>query len=342
MAAGRKSDRQGAKAGGGSGRRLVVVARWLLLAITVAVFAGFAMLPVERPPLPPRQGPAIAEARSWGYQLQNVDLLSIADGVDVLVVDYSRDGSERRVLKPAEIERLKIRADGSKRIILAYLSIGEAENYRYYWRRSWSTGSPSWLGPENPEWRGNFAVRYWSPSWRRLIMKPRITLYDRFTEAVVPARRPYLDRIIEAGFDGVYLDRIDAFDTWVKERPSAEADMIAFVESLSAYAKTRRPGFLVVPQNGEELLRSPAYRQAIDAVAKEDLLFGLTGDGQPNGADEIRQAVTELNRLKTEGRPVFVVEYLSDGPRRAEALQQLNSLGYVAQFAGRDLRRIPE
>jgi cysteinyl-tRNA synthetase, unknown class len=318
------------------------MARLLLVMAVVAGVAALALVPAEQTALPPRDGPAISTARSWGYQLQNVDLTTIAVGVDMLVVDYSRDGSERRVLRPAEIDRLRTRADGSKRIVLAYLSIGEAESYRYYWRRGWKPGQPSWLGPENTEWRGNYAVRYWLPGWRDVIMQPHATWLDRVLEAWQPVRKAYLDRIIEAGFDGVYLDRVDAFDHWEHDRPEGQADMVAFVTTLSRYAKLRRPGFLVVPQNGEELLRFAEYRRAIDAVAKEDLVFGVKGDGKPNTEEEVARGIADLDRLRSEGRPVFVVEYLTDPLQRADVQRRTAPHGYIVQFASRDLRRIPE
>lgn len=342
MARARNTDKTTSKRSSAGRNGIVVLARRLLLLGVVVVLAFFGWLPVERAILPPREGAPIAAARSWGYQLQNVGLKSIANGVDVLVVDYSRDGSERRVLRPAEINALRTRGDGSKRILLAYLSIGEAENYRFYWQRDWQPGTPAWLGPENSEWRGNFPVRYWQHGWRDLIMQPQISLFGRLREAWQPASRAYLDRIIEAGFDGVYLDRIDAFERWEGENPKAQADMVGFVQALSDYAKRRRPGFLVVPQNGEELLRFPDYRRAIDAVAKEDLVFGANGDGEPNSVEEVKNGIAELDRLKAEGRPVFVVEYLADPAKRAEVQRRLAGRGYVLQFAQRELRHTPE
>ena len=330
------------RAGGTRRSPVYLAARWLMAAAVVAVIAAFGSQPVPRRTLPPREGPPIADARSWGYQLQNVKLQAIADGVDLLVVDYSRDGSEQRVLRPGEVDALRTRADGSRRIVLAYMSIGEAENYRFYWRRSWSPGHPSWIGPENPAWRGNFQVRYWERGWRDIIMQPQVTLFGRISEAWQPANRAYLDRILEAGFDGVYLDRIDAFDHWSSEHEAAQADMIAFVTTLSSYAKQRRPGFLVVAQNGEELLRSAEYRGALDAIAKEDLLFGVDGDGIANGAADVSQSIADLNRVKAAGRPVFVVEYLTNPAQRAEAQRRISALGFILQFAQRDLRQIPE
>ena len=323
-------------------KRTHVPARWLIAAIIVVLLLAAGQLPVERPALEARVGAGLNVVRSWGYQLQNLGIQSIADGTDLLVVDYSRDGSEARVLSAQEIERLRMRADGSKRIVLAYLSIGEAESYRYYWPQRGLTGRPAWLGHENPEWNGNYNVRFWQSGWQKIIVRPQVSLLDRLLELWGRARRPYLDRIIEAGFDGVYLDRVDAFDEWKTENPNAQGEMVAFVSKISDYAKRRRPNFLVVAQNGEELLQSPAYRRSLDAVAKEDLFYGVSGNGQPNDPESVNTSIVELNRMKAEGRPVFVVEYLSDAAKRANVVRQLNRTGFIVQFAERDLREAPE
>ena len=62
------------------------------------------------------------------------------------------------------------------------------------------------------------------------------------------------------------------------EPGSAREQMVAFVNALAAQRARLKPGFLVVPQNGEELLEMRATAPSIDAIAKEDLLFG---DGRP-------------------------------------------------------------
>ena len=82
---------------------------------------------------------------SWGYQLQNVRSRLVAkDKFDVLVVDYSRDGTEARAFSREAVARMRHRSNEPERIVLAYLSIGEAEAYRYYWQPTWtSTAEPS-------------------------------------------------------------------------------------------------------------------------------------------------------------------------------------------------------
>jgi cysteinyl-tRNA synthetase len=162
-----------------------------------------------------------------------------ASTYDLVVTDYSHDGSAAGKLTTAKVATLR---SGGARTALAYLSIGEAENYRYYWQPGWVPGSPAWLGPPNPDYPDNFKVRYWDPTWQA---------------SIFGSPDAYLDQIIAQGFDGVYLDVIDAFEYWGpdgnNERPSAAQDMVDFVKVLASYARAQRPGFLVFPQNGSEL-----------------------------------------------------------------------------------------
>lgn len=77
------------------------------------------------------------------------------------------------------------------------MSIGEAEDYRWYWRQEYNTKEPEWLAGINEHWNGNYKVRYWLESWRDIIYK---------------GPESYLSKIVSAGFDGVFLDVIDAFE----------------------------------------------------------------------------------------------------------------------------------
>ena len=62
------------------------------------------------------------------------------------------------------------------RKVIAYNSIGEAEDYRPYWRKEWgrkgklTATAPAWLGAENPEWKGNYRVRYWNAEWQQIML----------------------------------------------------------------------------------------------------------------------------------------------------------------------------
>lgn len=114
---------------------------------------------------------------------------------DLLVIDAFFD--RFNAFTADEIDLLRKKANGGNRLVIAYMSIGEAEEYRFYWRKNWETDKPAWLTKENPNWTGNYKVRYWHPDWKNIIYR---------------LENSYLQRIQSAGFDGVYLDIIDAFE----------------------------------------------------------------------------------------------------------------------------------
>ena len=198
----------------------------------------------------------LAAAKSWGFQLHKLDPDTLAAApYDMLVIDYSRDGKAALALTPEQVDKIRIKPDGERRIVLAYLSIGEAETYRYYWKWYWGwffgVFAPRWLGSEDPEWPGNYSVRYWQEGWQKIIFG---------------GEDGYLERIVKAGFDGVYLDRVDAYVDMAMEKRNARGLMIAFVKALAERARALKPGFLIVPQNAEALLTDASYRAVIDGL----------------------------------------------------------------------------
>ena len=83
----------------------------------------------------------------------------------MVVIDYSRDGTDAGTYSPSEISKIK----SAGIIPIAYISIGEAEDYRFYWNNSWYVDPPEWLGRENPNWPGCYAVKYWYDEWKQII-----------------------------------------------------------------------------------------------------------------------------------------------------------------------------
>lgn len=243
---------------------------------------------------------------------------------DIVVMDGSFDGNPGGEWTRPEIKT--IRAGKAGRTVLAYLSIGEAEDYRAYWNPAWDAdgdgrpdpGAPSFLGDENPDWPGNYRVRYWQPAWQAIVLGQLDALQDR-------------------GFDGVYLDIVDAFETWeydsvsgdwIENRINPETgrtyrrDMIVWVKTIAAAGRQRRPGFLVFPQNGSPLLRSRGFRQAISGIGIEDL-FTEGNRAQPAG--HVNGILADLALLQAQGKPVLLIEY---GTR--EAARERSRVGAAA------------
>lgn len=273
-----------------------------------------------------RSDARLGDVRSWHYQLQSLDLDRLAASpADMLVVDFSQSqgaGKPMRPLEASEVERLKKKPGGGRRIVLAYLSIGEAEEYRYYWQPQWKAAPPPWIIAENCRWPRNHLVRFWDDAWK---------------DVMIRGDGAYLARIEAAGFDGVYLDRIDVYDD-IKDRfPDARQRMIAFVGELDREARRRRPDFLVVAQNAEDLLDTAAYRSALDGLAKEDLLYGLGGTGKRNTEEAIAWSRRRVDLLRADGKPVFAAEYLTSAAEIDAARKELEGFGYLGTFPTRAL-----
>ena len=296
----------------------------------------------------------LARVKSWAYQLHGVSPAEIAASPhDLVVIDYSRNGRDARRFTAADVKLMQAKPDGARRLVIAYLSIGEAEDHRYYWKRGWVEPAPrrqlhgaqqqpflpdsnetvriprliapAWLGRENDHWRGSYQVRFWHDEWKQLIMHDQAS---------------YLSRIVSAGFDGVYLTGVDIYTAIERDTDTAKDRMVGFVVELATIARQQKADFIVVPQNAEELLADQRYLGAIDGIAKEDLIYGGDGDGLRNSAKRIGQALRRLSAPRLVGLPVLAVEYLRE-PRLIEGADaELRARGFLPFFGTRGLDRL--
>ncbi len=284
----------------------------------------------------------LSDVDSWLYHLGDTDaarLQEIGDSsADMVVIEFANYADEETPYTSVDLEIMRGTDD---KLIVSYLSIGEAEDYRFYWNDAdFITIRDSIIDNENPEWVGNFKVRYWMDEWQQVI-------FD------------YVERIIDGGFNGVYLDIIDGFEYWEDLEPNSGVDyrqeMADFVSAIRAHAETYLadvdPGrtFVILGQNGEELLENSTYLNAIDGVGKEDLQFYYENSNQSDfhvqSAESVAYSLGLLTLAENAGKEVFLIEYLN-GTRQAafegilKALaEQMDDLGipiYVAESRALD------
>ena len=272
---------------------------------------------------------------SWAYQLQNINISEISSNstFKLIVIDYSSNGEGDGKFSAAQIAQ--IRNSGKKAI--SYISIGEAENYRYYWNSNWDAdsdgnpdpGAPAWLGPVNPQWEGNYKVRFWDSEWQNIIFA-------------------YVDTLIAQGFDGIYCDIIDAYYYWSVENPEeplADSLMIQFVLNMREHISQKTDeDFHIIPQNGEFVVNEQnvsdslklAYFGAIQGIGVEDVFF--SGDlDQNNPFDPQLDRTQALQEYLDNNINVFSVEYLTDSDLISQYLSQIKSYGFVPYVALRAL-----
>lgn len=144
----------------------------------------------------------IADAKNFLYLINAEKYPTKADFVkavqktnyDLIIMDAFHND---KLFSREEVALLKKKANGGKRLVVSYISIGEAENYRFYWKKDWKVGEPSFVKKMNPNWKGNFKVAYWDSNWKKIIFGND---------------NSYTKKLLDAGFDGAYLDIIDAFE----------------------------------------------------------------------------------------------------------------------------------
>jgi cysteinyl-tRNA synthetase, unknown class len=269
---------------------------------------------------------ALKRVVRWGCQYQNVDIGAIASSdLDLIVLDPSLDDKERRFVSPAECNALKTKPDGGRRFIIAYLCVGEVDTKRWYWPSAWRQTPPDWVGPENPNWPGSRSVKYWNEDWQSLVSNGAHSM---------------LNQILDIGFDGVFLDRVDAYGDWQSSAAAMDA-MADFVEDIGARARERNPGFILLMQNAEALLLHDNVVAAIDAHSKESLLTGLPQPNALNQEQDVEWSLGYLRRLQNSGIPTFATEYIPDQDLRPQIRARLVELGFVPFFAERMLDRLP-
>jgi cysteinyl-tRNA synthetase len=292
-----------------------------------------------------------------------VDAL-VASPYDMLVLEPTRTdwSSDDRYFDTKQmVQRLKnSRANDGvhRKLVLAYLDIGEAEDWRWYW--DWSTdwdctGDPPADWPEyilacDPDgWSGNYPVAYWDEDWKDVVIygEHQGSHPDRDYGSAI-------DEAIKDGFDGIYLDWVEAYEDAdvVAAAQTAgldpAAEMIAFIQEMRDYAAARDPDFCIVQQNAAALIDGHAELFGIiDAIAQEAVWYD--GDAtdewdDPDGADWVNDAgltnyyVGYLDQYLDEGVPVFNCEYALT--YAATAYANSYARGYVPYVTRRSLSRL--
>jgi len=264
-------------------------------------------------------------ARTWMYQLQGLDeegaiAALAATEYPLLVLEPGHNLKEGAYDTGAMLRALRTTPSGRRRLLLAYVDIGQAEEYRDYWGPGWKAptrerpGEPDFLVTTDPDgWSGNYPVAYWRKPWRELWL----------------GQRGVVSTLARLGFDGAYLDWVEAYDdddvaaAAAREGVDAPKAMIDFVADIRAAGRAAAPDFLVVVQNAPDLIDADPgrYARAIDALAVEDTWYRGAADADwddPSGGDLRRRRAGERStpsrlaqyrKYVDRGLPVFSVDY---------------------------------
>ena len=149
---------------------------------------------------------SLQDVRNLRVMKNSTDFASKGDWVDALAAtNYDMIAVDpffrfNRPLTKEDVQRLKHKKLGAKRLVFAVLNISLAEDTRPYWELTWKPKSPYWLRfpiADNPS---AVMVDYWNTEWKRII-------------------GVYFKEIVALGYDGVLLEGLDAHKTFERIIP---------------------------------------------------------------------------------------------------------------------------
>lgn len=256
------------------------------------------------------KGP-LATVKSWSPA--SVAAIGGAD-TDLVVLSPWQLGPDSREA-PRVLEQVKRRADGRTRQVLARIPIASASPDLLTWLEDGS-GQMPWasLGKGLADKSGRWPVAFWSTEWQA---------------KVVGSSNAMIDRVAALGFDGVYLADADLYLTMQPERPAAESEMVGLITRIAARAREINPDFAIVLANAEELITHPAVKSAVDAYAREDLMFSADEPGRANARSGVVASLQFLTRARREGQPVLISETVEAPADVAAAKAMFRREGFV-------------
>lgn len=313
---------------------------------------------------------ALNEVKYIAYQLQKLEEPGAIDEIvnskyDLVVIEPLRTDWESELYDfdtKGMVDSIKKSAAHNKsnrKLVIAYINIGEAESWRWYWTwsKEWKVGQPkpadwpSYIVYADPDgWVDNYPVLFWDSLWKNTVIY-----------GIKTADKPYadynsvLDEVLKDGFDGIYLDWVEAYvDERVVEIAKRQgvdpaAEMVKFYSEMKEYAAKRNPKFIIIQQNASNLINdAPASLNYIEAISQEAVWYDGSGGfdnwDDPKGYDELNDPglteyyISNLDKYKSAGKPVFCIEYAVKNATKAYS--NANSKGYIPYCTRRCLARI--
>ncbi len=134
----------------------------------------------------------IAHSQGFGTSSDFVQALSMTN-YDVVITSVFHG---RTPLTPQEVNRLKYKKLGARRLVFAEMDMSSAATYHYYWQPEWEMGSPDFISVPHRTDPDRYRTKYWDPEWQAVISGDT---------------NSYLYGILAQGFDGVVLKGTDAW-----------------------------------------------------------------------------------------------------------------------------------
>ncbi|GAV08546.1 hypothetical protein RvY_18219 [Ramazzottius varieornatus] len=192
-------------------------------------------------------------------------------------------------LKREQIADLRTRG----KIVLARLSIGQADRSLPYWQAQWADRPPEFLDQEDQTRPGHFRVMFWRPQWQRMILR-----YMR-------------ERVAPLGFSGLLLDGADSYQYFTEDHPQGRDDMINLIRTTRDQASALGGNQVIIVNNAEDLYSSSQFRSMVDGLATESTWFANDTDLSLSNPQQVENVLRLLRQARRDGKVVLAADYPS-------------------------------
>ena len=270
----------------------------LFLAAAIAVLAGAAgaaSAAEERWVVVYTEKPSVAEFRDYG----------------LVVLDSVHHPPIRPLLE-------------QKKTVIGYISLGEVENYRDYYKAVEAEGI---LYEKNPNWPDSRYIDVRDPRWTR-----------RVVEDLVP-------RLLRKGFRGIFIDTLDNPAELERRDPAKFKGMTEAAARLVRAIRRHYPRMYIMLNRSYEIL--PAVEGQIDAVLGESVFTEIDFEKKGYRLADAKTYQLQVKWLKEAKarRPalkVYTLDYWpptdAAGVARIYAEQRKN--GFIPYVSVKDLDRV--
>ena len=208
-------------------------------------------------------------------------------------IDWRLQARDTEMVILSDDPRLSISDIPRGTLRLGYLSVGEADRQKTYWR---AVRDRPFLVEANPNWPDNVRVDIRDAEWQRLLLDEEVP------------------RLLARGFQGLMLDTIDAVPYLETKDPARFAGSRAALRSWLSRLRQRHPE-IVLLANGTEALADAA--PFVDGYVIEGVFatydFGRR-DYRRTTLAERSWKLAQIGRAQAAAHhPVFTVEYASVG-----------------------------
>ena len=247
----------------------------------VVIFVLFAWFP--RQTSLGKELPQLKTVTHWFYHLgfepdENIIAQIERSTYDMVVMEPIITEANNRDFPIAEVVS-RFHNSSHPKLVIAYIDIGQAEEFRTYWQNGWDVGNPEWIVGKDPDGWDTYTVAYWYDEWHHIWL----------------GEDGYLQAILDAGFDGIYLDWVEAYsDEKViamaeKQGLDPREEIIWWVNDLAEFCRDQKPDCIVIGQNAAELAADDdeylgdEYLRIVDAIAQEQTWFDGAANNDPPG-----------------------------------------------------------